>query len=469
MSQTPSQQDHFNQARASLQQALSWYASFRRHWNSPPNGELQAAVRKDLQSLNSALEKLNQTVIRIAAFGLVSRGKSAVINALLGQNVLQTGPIHGVTQWPKSVRWSPPSGKVQVELIDTPGLDEIEGQARAEMARSVARQADLILFVVAGDITRTEYQALCELRQSQKPLLLVFNKIDLYPDQDRATIYQQLQQLATGSTGRKLQQVLSPDEIVMVAAQPRPLEIRQEWSDGRVAQEWEAPPPQIDELRQKILRVLNQEGRSLLALNALFQARDAEVNIARKTLELRQDEAEAVIWKYAKYKALAVAVNPIAVLDLLGGFVTDLALIRALARLYGLPMTSYEAGKLWRKVVVSSGGSLLLGELGSSAILGVGKSAAAAASVLESPTVLSAYAGAAVTQGAIAGYGAYAVGQVAKEYLKEGCTWGSLGPSTVIQEILKGIEPNTIIYRLRQELVEKAEGRGQKAEGSLHV
>jgi len=52
-------------------------------------------------------------------------------------------------------------GKVQVELIDTPGLDEIEGQARAQMARDVVRQADLILFVVAGDITRTEYQALC--------------------------------------------------------------------------------------------------------------------------------------------------------------------------------------------------------------------------------------------------------------------------------------------------------------------
>ena len=452
MSQIPSQQEtHFNQARASLQQALSWYSSFRRHWNYPPNAELQGAVRRDLQGLKSALDKLDQKEIAIAAFGLVSRGKSAVVNALLGQKILQTGPLHGVTQWPKSVRWTSPTGKVQVELIDTPGLDEIEGQVRAEMAREVARQADLILFVVAGDITRTEYQALCELRQSHKPLILVFNKIDLYPEKDREAIYQQLQQLGAGSTEENLQQVLSTDEIAMVAAEPQPLEVRVEWPDGRVTQEWETPPPQIGELREKILNILNREGRSLLALNALFQAKEAEANIAKKTLEIRKDEAEAIIWKYAQYKALAVAVNPIAILDLVGGMVADLALIRALARLYGLPITSYEAGNLWRKIFASSGG-LLLGEIASSLILGLGKSSAAVASALESPAALTAYASAALTQGAIAGYGAYAVGRVAQEYLEQGCTWGPLGPSTVIQEILNQVEPNTIIYRLRQEL-----------------
>jgi len=187
-------ENHLNQARASLQQALSWYSSFRRHWNYPPDAQLQASVREDLQALKSSLDKLEQTVIKIATFGLVSRGKSSVVNALVGQKILSTGPIHGVTQWPKSVRWSPPSGKVQIELIDTPGLDEIAGEARAEMAKAVAKEADLILFVVAGDITRTEYKALCELRQARKPLILVFNKIDLYPEQDQQTILAQLQQ-----------------------------------------------------------------------------------------------------------------------------------------------------------------------------------------------------------------------------------------------------------------------------------
>lgn len=441
------QQSHLTKARASLQQALSWYSSFRRHWNYPPNFELQAAVRDDLQNLKSALEKLDRQVIRIAAFGLVSRGKSAVINALLGQKVLTTGPLHGVTQWPKSVRWTPPSGKVQIEFIDTPGLDEIEGETRAKMAKEVARQSDLILFVVAGDITRTEYEALLELRQSHKPLILVFNKIDLYPEIDRQNIYQQLQQLST-QTARPL---FSPDEIVMVAAEPQPIPVRVEWEDGKVIQEWEESPPQVEALKEKILTILNREGRSLLALNSLTQARDAQINIARKTLELRADEAEKIIWEYAKYKALIIAVNPVAIFDLLGGTLADLTMIRALARLYGLPITSYEAGKLW-KTIVTSISSLLLTEIVSLVILGLAKTGAAIGSILENPVTFTTYATAALTQGTIAGYGSYLVGKAAKKYLEQGCTWGPLGADTAIQEILNQVSPNMIIYRLRQEL-----------------
>lgn len=449
------QETHLNRTRASLRQALSWYSNFRRHHNYPPEVELQASLRKELEVLKSALDKLDQSVIKIAAFGLVSRGKSAVVNALLGQKILQTGPLNGVTQWPKSVRWTPNTeGKVQVELIDTPGLDEIQGESRAQMAFEVASQADLILFVVSGDITRTEYQALCELRQTQKPLILVFNKVDLYPEQDRQAIYQQLQQLGTGSPkDRRLQKLLSEDEIVMVAAEPAPLEVRVEWPDGEITYEWETPPPQVDELQQKILKMLNREGRSLLAINALIQARNAEHSIAKKTLELRRSEAEDLIWRFTKYKALAVALNPIGIVDVLGGAIADLALIRSLSRLYGLPMTSYEAGKLWKKIVVSSGG-LLLGELGSSTLLGLGKSASAVATSFDSASGITAFAGTAIAQAGIAGYGAYAVGHAAQVYLEQGCTWGPLGPSTVIQDILSQVESDTILYRLRQELGE---------------
>ena len=435
------QESHFNRARSSIRRILSGY--------SP---RMRASLRPEMDVLTGNLQKLDQGVICIAAFGLVSRGKSAVLNALVGQKILQTGPLHGVTQWPRSVRWMPdPNGKIQIELIDTPGLDEIEGEARAKMAQDVARGADLILFIVAGDITQTEYQALCELRQAQKPIILVFNKVDLYPDQHRAAIYRNLQKLGAGSrTSRRLQQLLSPGEIVMVAAEPAPIEVRVEWPDGTVTHEWESPPPQIDELKEKIVSILNREGRSLLALNALVQARDAEENIVRKTIELRDKEAEDLIWKFTKYKALAVALNPIAVLDVLGGTVADLALIRELARLYNLPMTSYQAGKLWNKILFSSGG-LLLGEFGSSILFGLGKSAAAIASG-ENPTNFTAYGGAAIAQAGIAGYGIYAVGKAAKVYLERGCTWGELGPNTVIQEILNQVDSNTILYRLRQEL-----------------
>ncbi|BAZ02491.1 small GTP-binding protein domain-containing protein [Tolypothrix tenuis PCC 7101] len=440
------QETHLNRARASLRQALSWYGYLRKSGQLASNPELAGLVKPELEALSITLNKLDSNVIKIAAFGLVSRGKSAVLNALLGEKVLQTGPLNGVTQWPRSVRWQP-GGKVQVELIDTPGLDEIEGESRAQMAREVARQADLILFVVSGDITRTEYEALLDLRQAQKPLILVFNKIDLYPDTDRAKIYENLQQLGAGHPEAE---PLLPDEIVMVAAEPAPMEVRVEWPDGNVTYEWETPPTQVDELKQTILNILNREGRSLLALNALIQAREAEAAIAQKTIDLRQQEAEEIIWQFTKYKALVVGLNPIAVLDILGGAIADLLLIRSLARLYGLPITSYEAGKILKTILLSSGG-LLLSELGSSFLFGLGKSTAAIASG-DNPINITASAGSAIAQAGIAGYGAYAVGKAAQVYLENGCTWGQLGANTVIQEILSQVEPNTIVYRLRQEL-----------------
>jgi len=440
------QETHLNRARASLRQVLSWYGYLRKPAIPSKNSELAGLVKPELEALTNTLNKLDSNIIRIAVFGLVSRGKSAVLNALLGQKILQTGPLNGVTQYPRSVRWTP-GDQVQVELIDTPGLDEIQGETRAEMAREVAQQADLILFVVSGDITRTEYQGLLEFRQAQKPLILVFNKIDLYPDTDRETIYRNLQQLGKANPQAK---PLNPDEIVMVAAEPAPMEVRVEFSDGNVSYEWETPAPQIDELKQIILNILNREGRSLLALNALIQARDAEEAIAQKTIDLREKQAEELIWQYTKYKSLAVGLNPIAFLDVLGGSLADLALIRSLARLYGLPMTGYEASQILKTILFSSGG-LLLGELGSSLLLGLGKSATAIASG-ENPLNITTFAGSALAQAGIAGYGAYTVGKAAQIYLEKGCTWGQLGASTVIQEILSQVDQNTILYRLRQEL-----------------
>jgi uncharacterized protein len=440
------QETHLNRARASLRQALSWYGYLRKSGQLAANPELAALLKPEIETLNATLSKLDTNVIIIAAFGLVSRGKSAVLNSLLGEKILQTGPLNGVTQWPRSVRWKP-GDKVLVELIDTPGLDEIQGDARAQMARDVARQADLILFVVSGDITRTEYQGLLELRQAQKPLILVFNKIDLYPDIDRNAIYQNLQQLGAGNLQNK---PLLPDEIVMISAEPAPMEVRVEYADGTINYEWETPPPQVEELKQTILNILNREGRSLLALNALIQARESEQNIAQKTVDIREKEAEDIIWQFSKYKALAIGLNPIAFLDMIGGLITDLALIRALAKLYGLPMTSYEASKLLKTILFSSGG-LLLGEIGSSFILGLGKSTAAITSG-DNPFNITTFTSSAIVQGGIAGYGAYIVGESAKLYLEKGCTWGQLGANTVIQEILSQVDKNTILYRLQQEL-----------------
>ena len=79
-----------------------------------------------------------------------------------------------------------------MELIDTPGLDEVDGETRATLAEQVAKQADLILFVITGDMTKLEHQALSQLREAGKPIILVFNKVDQYPETDRMAIYHKI-------------------------------------------------------------------------------------------------------------------------------------------------------------------------------------------------------------------------------------------------------------------------------------
>ena len=456
---SPPAHSRFKRVRQVLRQTVQRYQPTLRQTPSGQDQQGQkAAVQAGVDALSALAPRLAQPVLRIAVFGLVSRGKSAVINALMGEAILPTGPLHGVTRWPRSVYWQPPIEAVhdadelpQIELIDTPGLDEVAGEARGSMAQEVAQQADLILFVVAGDITRTEYEALVTLQAARKPLLLVFNKTDLYPDTDQQAIYEVLTQLWRSSASRTPNAALAVDDVVMVAADPAPLQVRVEWPDGKVTHEWEKLPAQIDALKQALLTIARQDGTALIALNALREADSLETDMARRAIALHHEEAEALIWKYAKYKALAVALNPIAVFDLAGGFITDLVMIRALARLYGLPITQHEARQLWQAIAKSSG-TLLLSEIGTGLLMGTGKGAAAVWSMFDSAGGFSALLSVMAAQAGASGYGTYAVGKAAQVYLEQGCTWGPNGVKAVMQDLLSQIDSESTVSRLRREL-----------------
>src|SRR4051794_8443350 len=55
------------------------------------------AVADEVRQLRDLTQKLEANSIEIAAFGMVSRGKSSVLNALLGKDVFQTGSTHVTT------------------------------------------------------------------------------------------------------------------------------------------------------------------------------------------------------------------------------------------------------------------------------------------------------------------------------------------------------------------------------------
>ncbi|MGG6239172.1 DUF697 domain-containing protein, partial [Nodosilinea sp. AN01ver1] len=421
----------------------------------------QAGVEDALQNLRGLIDKLENTVVHIAAFGLVGRGKSSLLNALLGEAVFTTGPTHGVTQVVEGSRWQVSQeslgedtpdllrvslkslGQSRIELIDTPGLDEVDGDDRAALARRIAEQVDLILFVIAGDLTRAEYEALQALRQASKPMLLVFNKIDQYPEADRQVLYETLRD-------RRLQDLISPDEIVMAAASPLAVQATPQ-PDGTVTYQTVRDRPQVDDLKLKILDILHREGKALVALNTLMYAEGVSAEILARKKQICDRIADDTIWNATLIKAVAVALNPVTVADLVGGTVVDVMLILNLSRLYGLPMTRPAALKLLQQIALGLGGitvSELVITLGLSSLKGVlGVSAIATGGLSLAP-----YVPVALAQGGVAGLATYGIGQITKTYLTNGATWGPEGPRAVITEILDGLDEDSILNRIKTEL-----------------
>ncbi|MBW4433801.1 MAG: GTP-binding protein [Pelatocladus maniniholoensis HA4357-MV3] len=422
--------------------------------------EEQAGLETEINDLETMLGKLDSMVVHIAAFGMVGRGKSSLLNALVGQTVFETGPLHGVTRNAQRVNWTitteaigetehalrvtlSGSGQSRVELIDTPGLDEVDGDTRAILAEQIAKQADLILFVISGDMTKVEHEALSQLREAGKPMLLVFNKVDQYPEADRMAIYHKIRD-------ERVRELLSPDEIVMSAASPlvRTVVRRPDGSRGMQMRQGNA---QVEELKLKILEILQREGKALVALNSMLYADNVNEQLVQRKLMIRENAANQLIWKAVMTKAAAIALNPLTVVDILSGAAIDVALILGLSKLYSIPMNESGAVKLLKTIALSMGGiaaSELLANLGLSSLktlLGISAPATGGAS-------FAPYISVALTQAGVAGVSSYGIGQVTKAYLVNGATWGPDGPKVVINKILATLDEGSILNRIKEEL-----------------
>lgn len=419
--------------------------------------EEEAALASEIGQLRDLTAKLDACTVEIAAFGMVSRGKSSVLNALCGRDLFQTGATHGTTTarsaqpWETAALEDPGLGGVKLVLVDTPGIDEVGGEVRERLAREVARHADLILFVVSGDLQRRELEALSDLCEAQKPIILVFNQIDRYPDADRDQIYSKIKD-------ERVRHLVRPDDVVMTAARPDPYRVKIRHPDGTVATDWERPAPVIEPLKAKILDVLEREGKALIALNAMIFADDLHQDIIKHKMRIRDDAANRLIYNFALAKGAAVALNPVPVADLAGGLAVDIAMIVSLSRVYGIPLTRTAAAGLVKDM------ALALGALGAvevaTRLLASGvKSALAGVTILSgglaAPLTALGYGAIGLAQGGTAALTSYVIGKGAKYYLQQGCRWGKKGIRTVIHEILEQAKTDSVLERLREDLRKK--------------
>lgn len=403
---------------------------------------IPSSVREELAAefdeLESISEKLRKGEVHIAAFGRVGVGKSSLLNALLQRPAFTTSPLHGETRQEGRQSWrSLRDG--QVVLIDTPGIDEMDGAEREEMARAISRRADVTLMVCEGDLTDFEFQALRELCAAQRTVLLVLNKSDRYTSTELEQLLQRLRDRCEG---------LLPDASVLAAsADPRPEVVIRVGPNGTETESARGRPPETHALRERLWSLLEKEGQTLAALNAALFASELDAKVAARIVAARKSVAENIIRKYCVGKGLVVALNPVPVTDLLAAAGSDIAMVVHLGEVYGFRLSRSEASRLL--LTISAQLAALMGAYwGMNLVSSALKTASAGLS-----TALTATA-----QGALAWYATYLTGKMAQTWFSRGKSWGNAGPKETARRILDTLDRDSILRTAREDIRSRLRG-----------
>lgn len=232
-------------------------------------------------------------------------------------------------------------------------------------AKAVMLAADLVLFMIAGDMTDSEFQAFGQLRAANQRLMLVFNKQDQYLSIERATVLQQLQQRMVGQ--------LATEDVVAIAAAPAPVKVRQHQADASV-QEWiEAQKPNLEKLSGRLTQILTQEAQQLVWTTTFRATMALKAEVKTQLNHVRRDRALPIIEQYQWISAAAAFANPVPALDLLAAMAINGQLVIELGEIYQQKISLSQA-----QTTAKTLGSLMLKlglvELSTQAIGGVLKS-----------------------------------------------------------------------------------------------
>ena len=365
-------------------------------------------------------------------------GKSSLLNALLDRDAFSTSPLHGETKDDDRENWRTLRDG-HVVLIDTPGIDELDGEEREMLARSISHKADITLMLCEGDLTDSEFRALEHLCRSQRTVMLVLNKSDRYTRTELEALLQRLED--------RCQDLLPAQRIVGASAAPRPETVIQIDESGKETETRRHAAPDTAVLRERLWTLLENEGQTLAALNAAIFASELDEKIATRIVAARKSVAEKIIRNYCLGKGLLVALNPVPVTDLLAAAGTDVAMVIHLGEVYGFKLSRREASKLL--LTISAQLVALMGAYwGMNLVSSALKTASAGLS-----TALTATA-----QGALAWYATYLTGKMAQSWFSKGKSWGNAGPQQTARRILASLDRDTLLKTARQDLLTRLKG-----------
>lgn len=169
-------------------------------------------------ALVDSLRQLDDLFLLVVA-GEFNSGKSAFINALLGQTIQEEGVTpttsqifllkfgETVQQMPGTqgvwVKQAPVSLLQKISIVDTPGTNAVLREHEALTAEFIPR-SDLVLFITSAErpFSESERAFLQQIRDWGKKIVLVVNKVDILTDeQQRAQVMEFVSQAANKLVG----------------------------------------------------------------------------------------------------------------------------------------------------------------------------------------------------------------------------------------------------------------------------
>ena len=353
-----------------------------------------------LNQLDFQIRKLEKRELQVSVCGRVGVGKSSLLNALIEKQVFPTDIINGHTKASKSYKWETRFKSLnKVELIDTPGIDEVDNSSKEKMNFNRVLNTDLILFVIDSDITRIELNSIQDLLKKNKPIVLVLNRCDQWNQKDT--------KLIISSIHKKLSFCEQKIKIALVASSPREAKIK---PDGTVRSEKKMPKVKI--LKNELKDIIEQSGELLLCINSLRIADQFYISLKENRLLKKKEEAQSLIGKYATLKASGIAINPFLMIDLITGVAFDSALIMQLSKLYDLEVGGSAAKQLAKTLSMQN--SLLGGvQIGIQISLNILKQIFILTAPLSGGLSLAPTAPIAITQAALAIHTTKLIGRLA--------------------------------------------------------
>lgn len=364
-------------------------------------------ARQALLSRSREIESiLSRGELLVVVFGTGSAGKTSLVNALIGRMVGKVGAPMGTTEVGETYSLKLKRLERQILITDTPGILEagVVGTQREQMARQLATEADLLLFIVDNDLRQSEYEPLRRLAEIGKRSLLVLNKTDLYTDEDKETILARLRQRVRG--------FIAAMDVVAIAANPQPVRLEK----GETLQ----TDPDVMPLIRRLAAVLRAEGEDLVADNILLQSQRLGEEARSLIDNQRRRQAEKVVERFQWISAGVLAVTPLPIVDMLATAAVNAQMVVEIGRIYGCEL-NMERG---RELALSLGKTL--------ASLGIVKGAIQLLSTALQLNVATLIVGKAI-QGVTAAYLTRIAGKSFIEYFRHDQDWGDGGMTEVVQ------------------------------------